>query len=429
VASPRAANLIVGRVAGALFATAWMVIAARALQPEAFGHLAVVIGIGTVAAVIAEGGYPVLVADAVAAEPTLARSVIRGALRVRLPLALGAVAVTVVAGGITGGSTGAATGAAYGIWIMGSAVQTTLGSAMRGVGRPGADGAAEAISRAGALALGVVLLQIWSSPVTVTLAYAMGVVVAAGWLMLVVRRVTAADHHATPWAVPVKRTATLGLVAVLATVYNRIDVWLLAAIASSRDVGLYAAGYRLYEGLILPAAAFGALLVPAAARSREHARTQIRRHLAAALALTACGAAALAAVAPMLVERLFGASFDAADGPVRVLALAALPAAALSVTAPLASLTVKGSGIRVYVIGVVLTTGCNLALVPRFGPLGAAWSMVLSQSVLAALFVHLTLRAAGPPASARPSGTSPARTNPPAPTLASPLLGAGPGPM
>lgn len=387
----RAASLIAGRVGGAIFATAWMVVAARALDAPAFGQLAIVVAVGTVASVVAEGGYPVLVADAVGADPGSARRVVRGALQVRIPLAVVAGGVTAAGGALVGGALGAATGAVYGTWIVASAAQTTLGAALRGLGRVDAEAVGELASRALALGVGVPLLAAWRSPVAVTLAYAIGVVVAAAGLAAALRRVAGTDSGAPRWEVPWRRSAMLGLVAVLATLYNRVDLWVLAIVATSRDAGVYAAAYRFYEGLMLPSAAFGALLVPAAARAPGQAAVSALRHVAAAVLLTGAGALTLGLAAPTLVNGLLGSGYAAAVTPLRLLAVAAVPAAVLTVIAPLASLSLQRAGTHLYAVGILLTAAANLALVPRFGPAGSAGAMIVSQSLLASVFLRRTL--------------------------------------
>lgn len=421
--SRRAVSLIAGRVGGALFATAWMVVAARALTATAFGQLAVVVAIGTVAAVIAEGGYPVLVANAVGADPESARQVVRGAMHVRIPLALIAGAVTAGGGALVGGALGAATGAVYGGWIVASAIQTTLGAALRGLGQVGVEAVAELSSRALALGVGLPLLTVWSSPVAVTLAYAVGVGAAAVGLALALQRAVPQREPVPPWGVPLRRTAALGLVAVLATLYNRVDLWVLALVASSRDAGIYAAAYRFYEGLILPSAAFGALLVPAVARAPEYSARNLVRHVVAAMCLTGAGAMALALTAPTLVEILLGSGYSGAVTPLRLLSVAAVPAAALTVVAPLASLRLRRAGSHLYALGILLATIGNLALVPRFGPAGSAAAMIASQSALSLVFLCRTLRTVDAPVPGAPGQTPPAgspwpagRHRPPSPS-------------
>lgn len=406
----RAAILIAGRVGGAVFATAWMVVAARVLDAPAFGGLAVVVAIGTVAAVIAEGGYPVLVAAAVGGDPAAARQVVRGALRVRLPLALAAGAATAGGGALVGGALGAATGAVYGGWILASAAQTTIGAALRGLGCVGAEAVGELSSRALALIVGMPLLAIWPSPVAVALAYAIGAAVAVASLAVALRQTAPKDEAGLVWCVPLRRSATLGLVAVLATLYNRVDLWVLALIGTSRDAGVYAAAYRFYEGLVLPSTAFGALLVPAAARVPQAVVRNVLRHLTAALLITGAGALTVALAAPSLVRVLLGSPYAGAMTPLRLLAVAAVPAAILTVVAPLASITLRGAGSHLYAGGILLATVTNIALVPSLGPAGSAAAMIATQSVLAVVFLRRVLRAFGALDPTGPGGTPPAGT-------------------
>lgn len=406
-----ALGLLAGRAAGALLATVWLVVAARAFDASTFGRLAVVLGIGTVASVVAEGGFPVLVAHAIGAEPARARAVVRSALRARMPLAAGAAGFTALAGFLVWGSTGGAVGLAYGGWIIASAVQTTVGPAQRALGSVGSEALGEVFSRAAALGVGVPLLAIWSSPVAVTIAYAVGTTTAAVGLAISFRSCAPAPAGDS-WAVSGRQSATLSLVAVVATLYNRMDVWLLAALATSTEAGVYAAAYRLYEGLVLPGPAFGALLVPAVAQARGAvlARRTVIRHVVFAASMTAVGAVVAAGMAPLIVNQLFGPRYEAATSALRVLAVAAVPATVLAVVAPLASLRLRRAGVPIYVGGLVGTTLLNVALIPAFGADGAAGAMVVSQTALAAAFALLTLRALDEPRNEWPGAARQSRT-------------------
>ncbi|MGQ0832766.1 MAG: hypothetical protein ACT4OV_13925 [Microthrixaceae bacterium] len=405
-----ASSLIGGRLVGALFASAWLVLAARALAPADFGRLAVVIGVGTVAAVVVEGGYPLLVAEAVGAEPRRLRAVVRGALAVRLPLAVGAGAATVATAAAIWGRGGAGIASAYAVWIVASAALTTLGPALRAVGRAGAEGAAEAMSRVLTLLIGAALLAAWSSPVAVALAYGLGTSIAVGWLAAVARRAAPAATSALTWRPPLRRVLPLGLAAVLVTIYNRVDVWMLALLASTVDVGTYAAGYRFYEGLVLPATAFGALLVPAVAADADRLLELTRRHVRAAVLLAAVGATALAVSAPVVVRLLLGAQFSGSVGPIRVLAVAAIPASVMSVIAPLASLRARRAGTGILTVGIAAALGLNAILIPWRGPTGAAIAMVATQSLMALCFLAVLIRREPPRGDGSRAGTPQAGT-------------------
>lgn len=384
-------SLIGGRITGALFATAWLVLAARVLAPAQFGRLAVVIGIGTVASVVVEGGYPLLVAEAIGSDNLRFHAVVRGALRVRLPLATFAGAATAaIAWGIDG-MTGLATGAAYGVWIAASAAQSTFGPGLRAIGKAKVEAIGEAASRVLTLLIGAPLLWTWRSPVAVALAYGAGSSLAVLWMWWVARRI-ASPVAAERWRVSAQRVLPLGVAGVLVTLYNRADVWLLALLASSADVGVYAASYRFYEGLVLPATAFGALLIPAVAATPTRMKDLVRQYVTGALVFAAAGSAALAIAAPVLVRYVLGTEFLAAVGPVRILSIAAIPASVFSAVAPLASLRSKRGGSGVLVLGVAATLVLNAALIPTLGAPGAAISMVASQSLMAGCFVAVVRR-------------------------------------
>ena len=385
--------LVAGRVLGAGFAAVWLLVAARALQPEAFGRVAVIIGLGTLMGVLTEGGLPLLVVEAVGADPATARPVVARTLAVRLPLTAGGALLLVGVAGLLYPS-GALVAGLYGISLVASAAQTTAGSALRASGRVVAEAVSEAAGRLAILLVGLVFISLSPTGTAVAGAYAVGGTVTAlalGWHAW--RRLPARPPHAgatgdgAGWSVPVRRALHLGTAAVLVTAYNRIDLWLLAALASNRAAGLYAAAYRFFEGVILPATAFGALLVPVVARTAPAARRRaVLTYVGAAVGLTAAAAGILIVAAGPLVHTFLGDSFGSSVSPLRLLAIAALPSAAFGVISPLASLGHRRAGINFLVVGAAVNALVNLSLIPTLGPSGAAMAQILSQTVLALLF-------------------------------------------
>jgi O-antigen/teichoic acid export membrane protein len=384
--------LLVGRAGGAAFAAAFLVVAARALEPATFGKLAVLLGIATFVGVVAEAGLPLLVVEMVAADPPRGRAVMTAALRLRVAAtAVGVVAVAMASAAL---GLGLAPGVLYGVAMLASALQTTAGAALRAVGRVAPEGLAELTVRAATLAVGLLLVSAWPTPASVTAAYAVAGTATAAWLLVFANRALPALDGSAPVAIPLRRAAGLGANAVLVTLYNRIDLWLLAALASSTAAGLYAAVYRLYEGLVLPGTAFGLLLAAAgtrAAGSADDERRAYRHHVATAVGLTAIGAAAIVLFAHPLVDVLFGSEFADAVPALRLLAVAAVPAVALSTLSPITSLRDRRATLDVVAAAIVVAVGLNVVLIPRLEQTGAAAAMVVSQSVVAALIARRAL--------------------------------------
>lgn len=162
----------------------------------------------------------------------------------------------------------------------------------------------------------------------------------------------------------------------------RGDRLILGVIATSAAAGVYGSAASLSEALTLLAAGVGQVLFRRSSGGTSRAR--VRHSLVAVTALTALGAALLAAVAPWIIEIALGDAYLAAVAPLRVLCVATVPLAAyqVSVAALNGSGRLTAAG-RVTLSGaVVLTLGC-VVLVPMWGMAGAAWASVLAYAFMA----------------------------------------------
>ncbi|MCT1603729.1 lipopolysaccharide biosynthesis protein [Dermacoccus nishinomiyaensis] len=163
----------------------------------------------------------------------------------------------------------------------------------------------------------------------------------------------------------------------------RGDRLVLGVIASSAAAGVYGSAASLSEALTLVAAGVGQVLFRRSSGGTSRAR--ILKPLVAITALTGIGAAALAWLAPWLIEIALGDAYMSAVVPLRVLCVATVPLATYQV----AVAALNGSGRlsaagRVTLTGaVVLTVGC-FVLIPAWGMVGAAGASVVAYTFMAA---------------------------------------------
>jgi O-antigen/teichoic acid export membrane protein len=154
----------------------------------------------------------------------------------------------------------------------------------------------------------------------------------------------------------------------------RLDQVLLVVFAPSAQLGLYAVAVMVasvtnpLNGLSL--ALFGHLRRETVSGRAE---SRFRRSLLATLVLSATVALGLAVVAPVVLRLVFGAAFEAAALPLRLL----LPGAVafnvlLLLNAKLYAEGRLGLTSRAAIVGALVTVGGFVLLVPRFGINGAA---------------------------------------------------------
>lgn len=176
----------------------------------------------------------------------------------------------------------------------------------------------------------------------------------------------------------------LSLVAV--TVYMRIDQVMLAEMAGADVAGRYSAAARLTEATFLIPTILSASFVPMILRKRESDRNSAMRGFR--VLLTILGATGVAAAvfvgfgSEMIVSVLFGDQYRQSAEILEALALG-IPfvylgagGSAFYVSEGLS----KGALFRTA-SGAVCNIALNLAFIPRYGAVGAAWATVASQAL------------------------------------------------
>ena len=172
---------------------------------------------------------------------------------------------------------------------------------------------------------------------------------------------------------------------ILLQLHARIDQLLLAALAGSTELGLYAGAFKFVEQLaLLPAMLTGVLLPALSRRNRADTAHNLHAVYFAAFVASLALAAALALGARPLVALTLGPEFVTASPVLAVLAWG-VPALFLANVSGL-FYSLEGMEHWAFVrnlAGLALGLVLGLILIPRFGALGAAWSMVASYSFVA----------------------------------------------
>lgn len=194
---------------------------------------------------------------------------------------------------------------------------------------------------------------------------------------------------------PLVANVLLGL-----TIYNS-DLIFLHYGFGRETVGLYSAAYQLISFLINMAAAYSLSLLPnltraAASGEGRDALYQASMRQTSAVALPIAVGGALVA-GPMILF-VYGSEFHASIQALAIL-LCALPFT-MSKEVDLIALVVAGretTVMRMTALSVVVNLCLNVALIPRYGILGAAWSTLLTE-IARAVFAQVCARRAGYPA-------------------------------
>jgi len=193
-------------------------------------------------------------------------------------------------------------------------------------------------------------------------------------------------------------TFTLALASV--SLIERLDTIMLGVLAGAEEAGIYSVASRLAMTVLLATASVVSLMAPALARQAaagDRAGLQRSASVAAGLTvgLSAAVAGVLAAASPWLLPA-FGRDFTAAGPPFAILLAGQVAVACCGTPGGLLALSGRNRAlIIVAVAAVILDMVLCLALVPVFGPEGAAVATVTTLLAQAACLSVVVRRSLG----------------------------------
>jgi O-antigen/teichoic acid export membrane protein len=374
------------------------VAAARALTRDAFGLFALAVTTGWLLGVASDAGLPLHLARAAARYGSAVRPIAAAVIRLRLAFAAAAFAAGSMLGWLWAPP---GTRTAFALLVLAQilgATLETLGHLFRGLDRSELEAHVHLAQR---LATGVAALTVLAaSPTLWPLALALAIPPAAALMVLgaMAGRITSDKVPEVPKVpgvpnVPevlrsragtlgtLREFAPIGIGVLLSSLYFRIDVYFLEFWRGLEEVAGYNAVFRLVEATRLIPAAVLAVTFPSMCRARDLS------FLGAVAGPLAAGGfvlmAGVAALAPWLIGVLYGWTYVDAAPALRVLAMA-LPLFFLNYA--LTHQVIGWEGQRAYVTvtaGALATNiGANVALVPRYGMLGAATATVVTEIVV-----------------------------------------------
>lgn len=177
----------------------------------------------------------------------------------------------------------------------------------------------------------------------------------------------------------------------------RLDQWIVASVAGSRELGIYSVAVAWTEALFFLPTALSAAQRGDVTRADPDAAA---RHAAAAFRMTALltlvSGAAMVGLAPFLAETLFGPDFAEATGQIRVLVIGAFGIAALKLLGSV--LTAQSRPMRetaAVAVAFVVIVVLDALLIPSEGGMGAAIASAAGYSVGGVAVAWLFLRTLG----------------------------------
>ncbi len=375
----QAGSFLSGDVAARALAFAVLLAGARVLGPAEFGRFALVMAVVSICQVISDFGLTLLAMRRLSAEPKRQRAIFWSASIVNLTLATGVYAVTLVAFGVAAPHYLTLV-CLYGIVVFFQALATSADALLFARDRAARVGVNRFTGNVVLCAAGALALMGPRSAVGLLLAFVVATFAKFALSMVAVRPLVGRPMFDSQLARALLRAAVpFALSAAVGFLYFRVDMVLLAALASDESVGNYAAAYRFVDGLLLVPAALAYACFPGWMRSQEARRqTFLLLKLLTALGVFA-GVLALL-IGPLVLELVLGSQFGDGARALAILALAIPILYVDSVAVWIAySRGLEWSVIKICAVALAINVALNVALIPRYDVLGAAIATVVSE--------------------------------------------------
>lgn len=387
------AGLSSGRVAAAALSFGWAMAIARLLSTDDVGALSLGLTLAVALSVLADLGLPMIVADRVAAHPDETRSLVRRVSVIRLWASAGTTVLLLVMYRL-GTSATLAVPLLMGVSIAATAVHSTATSALRGLGSVTPDAINEVVSRSFVLAVGWYLLDQGHGITAAAAVLAAADVISACALALFLHRRTRPGPAFPPAILHRRSVLPLAAALLIGSLHIRIDVWLLSLLGTASDVAHYAVPARLAEGLLLPAGAAAALVLPLtihASNPQARGRAALR-YVAMVAGVVGMAALALGVIAEPVLGWAFGPKYRGDAEVLRLLCIAAVPGAVSVGLAPILAIERRQVFSRLVLLALMMNVVLNVLLIPGHAEIGAAVGTIVSTTVAAAGMALVALR-------------------------------------
>ncbi len=367
-----------------------LIAAARLLNAADYGRFAYALALATIVETVMDIGLGHVTVRAIARDRSSARRVFRDVLGLKCVwVAVGLVLMLVTAPLLR--TDPAVIQACY-LLGFSSAIRSyllTIRGVLQGIDRFDIEAATVVADRVVLLVVGTVVMALGYGLLGLALAFVGARLVMLLAVMAMMSRVVGVplpSFNRSAWRELQAGALPLGLFVVAFNLCTYIDTIMLGVMRSNEETGLYAAAYRVYEGLTYVPSILGAVLTPRLSYLFVQDQVALRRMLLRALGASAglgivLGGVAVWAAGPV-VALLFGPAYAPAVAPLRILAGGAvfvfctwiLHAAAIAT-----NLDRRLLGVTVISLG--SNVGLNLLFIPRWGIQGSAWATVASEAL------------------------------------------------
>lgn len=186
------------------------------------------------------------------------------------------------------------------------------------------------------------------------------------------------------WRQLSQEATPLGLGMLLRKFIVHLDTFMLTALATAFTVGLYSSAYRILQMVEIGAISLSSVIFPlmsrlAAAEPRQFAKVY-KGSVRILIFISMPFAAWIFIMAPELIILFYGNQYFAAIEVLKILSLTMMFTIPSSIFHPtFAALELQGFYLSIIGVGLIINFVSNFFLIPKFGALGAAYSMLVSE--------------------------------------------------
>lgn len=235
------------------------------------------------------------------------------------------------------------------------------------------------------------------TPTTFIVSTVLAALVTLGWMAWRARNMGGTETGAANLGSEVfAYGATTALVMVPYQLNLRLDQLLLSVLGDEHTLGLYAVATAWSSMLSVVGSGFSMVVLAqtaGAASSDDAIAATLFRKVRLAILLVAAAGLLAAAMAPWGLPLLYGSSFQDAVAPALILCVASIPLYTNIVLHDFTrGLGYPEVGVRPELVGLAVNLVMLFVLLPRFGPVGAAWACLLTYSIVTVLMIPGIMR-------------------------------------
>jgi O-antigen/teichoic acid export membrane protein len=199
----------------------------------------------------------------------------------------------------------------------------------------------------------------------------------------------------TVWKDFLARSAPIGMGMIFGVLYFRLDIVMLQLMTEEKVVGFYNAAYKLFEVSVVLSHSFMVVLFPTLVEEHHYDQVLFKKRFKRVIAIFSLIGGSIALVlwsfSHEIIKMIYGDKFFPSAQILDVLAVSTL---LFFISFLLSHILISSGRERVNtwnLIGVfVLNITLNLAWIPQYGAIGAAWATLFCEIVLVAMLSFQT---------------------------------------